>query len=97
MKNLTKESSINKVRIVLFQTALNILKVFLLLISGYLGYTGIRYSYYSSKSYSEMIYIITDSAVFHILVFTILSFLLALFLLLWRIFLRRFNQEKKCR
>ena len=97
MKNLTKESSINKVRIVLFQTALNILKVFLLLISGYLGYTGIRYSYYSSKSYSEMIYIITDSAVFHILVFTILSFLLALFLLLWRIFLRRFNQEKICR
>lgn len=97
MKNLTKENRINKVRIVLIQAALYILKICLLLISGYLGYTGIRYSYYSSKSYSEMIYIIEDSPVFHILVFVILSFLLSFFLFLWHSFLRRFDMEKICR
>ena len=54
-----------------YQAAVFILKIFLLLIGAYLVYTGIRYSYYSAKSYDLRIYEVPDSTMLHVLAFGI--------------------------
>ena len=54
-----------------YQAAVFILKIFLLFIGAYLVYTGIRYSYYSAKSYDLRIYEVPDSIILHVLAFGI--------------------------
>ena len=79
-----------------YQAAVFILKIFLLLIGAYLVYTGIRYSYYSAKSYDLRIYEVPDSTILHVLAFGIACLASTIFLFLWHRLCNRFDQEKMC-
>ena len=79
-----------------YQAAVFILKIFLLFIGAYLVYTGIRYSYYSAKSYDLRIYEVPDSTILHVLAFGIACLASTIFLFLWHRLCNRFDQEKMC-
>ena len=79
-----------------YQAAVFILKIFLLFIGAYLVYTGIRYSYYSAKSYDLRIYEVPDSTILHVLAFGIACLASTFFLFLWHRLCNRFDQEKMC-
>lgn len=57
--------------------AIRLLQVILLFITGFLAYEGARYSYYSSKVYDQLIYLMEDSTGTHLVVFVLVSLILA--------------------
>lgn len=57
--------------------ALSLLLLILALVTGFLAYEGVRYSYYSSKAYDQIIYQVKDSTAAHLGVFVLASLGLA--------------------
>lgn len=72
----------------MWKAAFTLFKVCLLAVSSYLVYIGITYSYYSSKDYNQVIYLVEDSIWIHIFVFLVLCILTALILEMWRFLIR---------
>lgn len=78
-----------------FKKAIFILRIFLLFVIGFLAYEGVKYSYFSSTAYDQLIFEVRDNAAAHLGFFVLLSLALAV---VCRLFYREPEyQEKICR
>lgn len=79
----------------LSKIAINILQFLLVLVTGFLAYEGVRYSYFSSTTYDQVIFQVKDSTAAHLGFFVLASLALAVICrLLDRV---PEHQEKICR
>lgn len=71
------------------------MRIFLLFVTGFLAYEGVKYSYFSSTAYDQLIFEVRDNAAAHLGFFVLLS--LALTVVCRLLYKRPEYQEKICR